>query len=761
LIITVVIFYYGFNKKTNEIYLEESLAKHDQVTLNSKLFLEHQIIEQSNLLRNIEISIHENEYSVDKTLSIFTNHLAANEHLAILEYINNDGIVLISTNQDASREGFQLNENHFSNQITEIHQFVIGGIKYNLSMDALALEVAFSSEEGIILGYLDISFFEEYGSELASSFNTLELKIYQEDGIVIFDSANDLHLLRFRSLLYEDVKEAYISKSPFMVINNKEAIISVEKIADTDWYLLSYEYTDDAFSLKDETQKTIGITIVGIITVFVIGYLLTETLIISEFSDIASRLTMFSDNYQRKPFKESIFKQVDSVRRNLDSMTYELLKNKDELELLAYNNSLTGLPSKQKAIIDFDECKNKRENIFFLYMDLKRFSIFNMNFGFSEGDKILIDIASRLGKLDLYVYHIEADEFLVMLPDATRQDVKIIKNKIRLLLSNELQYGNDYLQIDVNIGIAQYPDNGKSFNELLNCSVIAMREAKDNMTSYYVDYDNSKTPLYKRSSEIELHLKDAIKNDWFDIVLQPIVDVENLSIRGFEVLSRLDSKEFGKVSPDEFIPILEKTHLIYQLDFSVLKKAIMNVKLLQDKYDIDFILSVNFSVETIMRAEFLSKVINTIESLDFKPYHLEIEITESSFIYDFESIKSKMTYLKNKGVLFSEDDFGEGYSSLTYLTKLDLDTLKISKNFLTSIHNHAKNKYLVQSVLELAKKLGFKTIVEGVEDEKTYLLFKKYGCNYIQGYYFYKPLEYSKLDDVLKRLYKGNDNYEE
>ena len=151
-----------------------------------------------------------------------------------------------------------------------------------------------------------------------------------------------------------------------------------------------------------------------------------------------------------------------------------------------------------------------------------------------------------------------------------------------------------------------------------------------------------------------------------------------------------------------------------------------------------------------MKENFTTMIDDALEKFNYDPTLLELEITESSIIKDFEAVTKKMDYLKSKGVKFSEDDFGDGFSSLTYLTRLNIDTLKISRNFLLSILNNVKNRVLVQTIITLSKRLGFYTIVEGVEDQETYELFKDYGCDYVQGYLFYRPMEEQKLLELVK-----------
>jgi diguanylate cyclase (GGDEF)-like protein len=451
--------------------------------------------------------------------------------------------------------------------------------------------------------------------------------------------------------------------------------------------------------------------------------------------------------------KTSRFKEIDDITVHYNEMVTELDYYVERLHDIAYFDSLTKIPSKQKARDEFEELsKVFTVKHCMIYIDIHRFRIINDNYGYDFGDQSLMIIAKVLEKELPNVYRIEGDEFLAYIDMNEINDFEDFIAGIESKITYQLHTSGYPVDIKLKCGISQYQKDGTTFAELFKKSVIACESVQDIVTKNYGFYNEVLSDKYVRNSRIEMLIPSALKNKEFTTVYQPIIDIKTQKIRGFEALSRWKNEDFGVVNPDEFIPILEKRKEVYKLDSNVLLNAVKLVKFIQTEYGINLIASVNISVETIMRDDFIDMVTETLLKFNINPHLLELEITESTIIVDFNKITKKMDYLRGLGVKFSEDDFGDAYSSLTYLSRLKIDTLKISKNFLSTILTNVESKILIKTILDLSKNLGFFTIVEGVETKEVFELFKKYGCDYAQGYLFYKPMDEEKLIDILNDI---------
>jgi len=293
------------------------------------------------------------------------------------------------------------------------------------------------------------------------------------------------------------------------------------------------------------------------------------------------------------------------------------------------------------------------------------------------------------------------------------------------------------------------PNQGENFEILLNHCKKAITSVDRKSEKKVSFYDPSLENEYDRQIKIELSLENALQNKEFTAYYQPIVDITREDIRGFEALARWIHPKLGVVSPGEFIPILEKTHKIHRLDMFIIEKSIQETQIISKKFNKNFIVSCNVSVETILRPNFIEFILESLAKFGYPAKYLELEITESTIIYDFEKIRGIMSKLTSKGVRFSEDDFGDGYSSLNYLTQLDIQTLKISRTFTRNVFKNEKNKYFIETILNLAKSIGLETVIEGVEDLETLNFYKSIQCDYIQGFYFYKPMPFDKLLEII------------
>ncbi|AJA49658.1 diguanylate cyclase (GGDEF) domain-containing protein [Clostridium pasteurianum DSM 525 = ATCC 6013] len=423
----------------------------------------------------------------------------------------------------------------------------------------------------------------------------------------------------------------------------------------------------------------------------------------------------------------------------------------ERIEYLAYHDLLTRLPnniylsSKLKKVMESEQGA-------IIFIGIDNFKNINDTLGHDYGDLLLILCSELIQSLIVdkgMVARFCGDIFSIILYNTKEKEVlKNICDEIINIFKNPFELKDIQVYCTVSIGIAIFPDDGKTVNEILKNADTAMHNSKAMGKNNYSFYDEKIAKKIIRRSNIENGLREAIENNELQLYYQPQIDIKNNKIKGLEVLLRWISPKLGFVSPDEFIPIAEETGLIVKIGAWVLKNACDQCKKWIHKgYEFQTI-SVNISPVQINKSHFLDLINNVITKNGLKPKVLELEITEGTLIKSIKEDAELLNRIIDTGVRISIDDFGKGYSSLNYLTALPISTLKIDKSFIDSINKDSKYRAIVSCIIRLAKDLKYSVIAEGVEKSDQKELLEAMGCNYIQGYYYSKPLpekEFEKL----------------
>lgn len=433
-------------------------------------------------------------------------------------------------------------------------------------------------------------------------------------------------------------------------------------------------------------------------------------------------------------------------------------KNAEEQMLfMAYHDQLTNLPNRiyfmQEMQKLLDTSKDTTNESAVIFIDIDNFNSVNDSFGHRYGD-VLLKIVSELIKFCVKDYGMVArigeDDFLILIPNII--SMAYLKNIIKLInesFESPFEVLDVQTYVTVSMGISVFKKKGSDMDQILKNVDIALHEAKLQGKNNYIFYDDKLGCDIDRKKKIENELQNALEKDEFEIYYQPQVDMDFNKIRGLEALIRWKSPEFGNVPPSEFIPIAEESGLIYKIGEWVLVKACLQAKEWKEKgYSFD-IISINVSPKQMKNRYFLNLINKVLEDSKLDPKYLEIEITEGTLIKSIKEKSRLLQELVNKNIKVSIDDFGTGYSSLNYLTALPINTLKIDKSFIDKICNDNKSQSIIECIIELSKKLNYYVVAEGVESLEQKELLKKMGCDYIQGYYYSKPLPASMIEDIL------------
>lgn len=447
----------------------------------------------------------------------------------------------------------------------------------------------------------------------------------------------------------------------------------------------------------------------------------------------------------------------------------------EKIRLLAYNDPLTLLPNRQAFIERVRQAVSSaiQQNTIgaVLYLDLDEFKRINDILGHNLGDMLLVQVTKRLeshirsndilfrssgykedGEETFSVARLGGDEFTVLLEDIHEPEIAgDVANRIKDTIAGLYNVEGHEVHITPSIGIAVFPQDGSSVDELLKNADTAMyhakRVGKNNCQFYSEDMNVQAATRLK----LEGKLRNALLTEEFSLYYQPQIDIETNEIVSAEALLRWNQPELGMVSPAEFIPIAEETGMILELGEWVLNQACKQAKLWQKTGLQPIRIAVNLSSMQFMQKDLASTVSAILEDNDLDPKYLELEITESIIMRNINDTVSTLSSFKEMGIEISVDDFGTGYSSLSYLSRLPLDTIKIDRAFIKDIPNNKDDMNITSTIIALAKSLGLTVVAEGVESELHLEFLKQHACEKAQGFLISRPLPTEQMSEILQR----------
>lgn len=422
------------------------------------------------------------------------------------------------------------------------------------------------------------------------------------------------------------------------------------------------------------------------------------------------------------------------------------------LHYQAMHDALTDLPNRtllldrlQQAIRSADRSES---DLSLLLLDLDRFKEVNDTLGHHVGDKLLQQIAQRL-KLVLResdtVARLGGDEFCLLLPSATIEKAKVIAFKVIDTVEKTLYIEGHSLSVGASIGIASFPSHGDNPLVLLQRADVAMYVAKRSNKGFTV-YDENVDQHSLRQLAISSELNTAIENNQLVLYYQPKVDLKTNRLSGVEALVRWEHPKHGLLVPDEFIPLAEQSGLIKPLTIWVLHHALDECQRCLDRGH-DIRVSINLSMANLSDLSFADEILEILNQHSVSSGRLKLEVTETALMEEPDNVINALHRLNAMGLRISIDDFGIGYSSLTYLQQLPVNELKIDKSFGLSLIDDANSVVIVRSTIDLAHKLGLRVVAEGVESKDTLDLLNQLGCDAVQGYYLGKPMPMSEMLD--------------
>lgn len=455
------------------------------------------------------------------------------------------------------------------------------------------------------------------------------------------------------------------------------------------------------------------------------------------------------DNHGTPSACVSCFRDISDIKR----------KN-EELEYLAYYDSVTGLYNRNyfihrlsKAV---DQAKENSGTVAVIYIDVDDFKKVNDGLGLILGDEMILNLGQLIQNLlypNMFAARFSTDEFCVAMfnPQNDEEIVRFYKQLCSRLEKPFNLTNRTSVKIKISAGIAKYPEDGTSALDLVKNAQIVINYVKEHGKNQFRFFSRQILSQFLNNMETEKKLLHAIKENQFILYYQPQYDAGTKKTRGTEALIRWVDSSGEMIYPVNFIGLAERLGCIVEIGKWALEEAIKTFSKWYHQYGYRGIMSINVSSIQMQQDDFVVNLFRTINRYQVDPNYIELEITESILISDFEAVIQKVRTIKEYGVRVSLDDFGTGYSSLSYLKDIPIDTLKIDKSFVDHVLTDRCTGIITESVVGMVKKLGLETVAEGVETEEQYEYLKQIDCDSIQGYLFGKPMSGAEFENLIKK----------
>jgi len=568
---------------------------------------------------------------------------------------------------------------------------------------------------------------------------TIILSNIREDHIILHRKSDEIIKL-LKEEKYDEGKNIYFHEI-LPIINDIDVNVDAlydyyqKQIEDTNFKIIKYLQTMKIYTV---------ITPILVIIFTILSGMILKNQIVKPMNYIIEKITLISNGNLAISINPKYLRKSDEIgklSRAFSEMSEKLIKyigeiedKKEVINFLAYHDSLTKLPNRRKFHEQTIKLLNKSKNGAIFLLDLDNFKNVNDSLGHVFGDEVLKEIARLLLKLEedeknLHVSRFGGDEFLLLKEFTTNdENIDLFINRLNDLF-NKTTHSND-------------------INELIMYADLALYSIKNSTKNGYAVFSTAMSESFKEKEKIADLLKVAIENDGFKLLYQSQIDVKTGNVCGYEALLRLNNCD---VSPNEFIPVAEDNGMIIKIDRIVTEKVVKQLKLWKEEgYSIKKI-ALNFSVVQLHDSGYIDFLKMLLEKYGISSKYIEIEITESVLIDNKDMLLPVLSELRNMGIRIAVDDFGSGYSSLTYLAFLPVDCIKLDRSLCIEFLSY-DNKNTIKSLIELVHSLNLEVLAEGIEIYDQVKVLEECKCDFIQGYYFSKPIEAEAVAEMLNEL---------
>ena len=452
------------------------------------------------------------------------------------------------------------------------------------------------------------------------------------------------------------------------------------------------------------------------------------------------------------PFHATGIGEVRSLGLAFERMLTHLQASTRKIRQLAFYDTVSRIPNREKMRVDAPALIGGKNSGALFFLDLDGFKSINDTFGHKAGDELLSMVADRLNNLltsrgadKSLLARVGGDEFVAIIAGVdTVEAARLRAREMIETLQGSFKLQSNHATIGVSIGIAMYPAQGTTYDDLLIRADLAMYVAKNSGRNTYAFFTPDLIGAARARHALETDLALAIRNDELTVRYQPKVSCADGRISGVEALARWHHPTEGEIPPQRFIKIAEEIGLIMELDRFVLRRALADIGDLI-RAGSNVVLAVNVAASDIEDPHFVKDIVKIVREADFPPAQLEIEVTESVAMRNAEIVRERISLLRKLGIRFAMDDFGAGYSNLSTMARLPFDTVKLDRTLAAGVSEDHEKQTILRLALRLANELGFETVVEGVETAEDLRFVSENGATMVQGYIFSPPLPFEEF----------------
>ena len=505
-----------------------------------------------------------------------------------------------------------------------------------------------------------------------------------------------------------------------------------------------------------DTLSALIIFIISLFMVFIITMLYSlDWMVFKPITTVTLALKSKAFNKNASLLLENKTLEISNLIEAFQEMDEKVSQRQGALEHQALHDHLTGLPNRlmlnQHLEYQLLAAERNKKSFSLLLMDLDHFKDVNDSLGHAIGDILLINTSKRLTehvrKSDT-VTRLGGDEFAILLPEANSNEAELIIKNIIKSIKKPFIIGDNTINIGISIGIACFPEDGTDATTLLQHADMAMYVAKRKQIGFS-HYDDSEDFISSNRLKLIADLRIALNNDSLKLYFQPQIDIDGSTVTGAEALLRWEHPEYGFIPPEKIVELAEYIGIIHQLSTWVLEKSIEQCNYWHQQGE-RISIAVNLSVHDLTNTKLCENIGNLLKQYNLPCKFLTLEITESGMMENPARSIEVLNTLSSMGINLSIDDFGTGFSSLSYLKQLPVNELKIDKSFVMNMDNDESDVVIVQSTINLGHNLGLKVIAEGIEHEGLLHLAKQLGCDKYQGYLFGKPQDSEQFIKLIK-----------
>ncbi|MDH5570939.1 MAG: EAL domain-containing protein [Gammaproteobacteria bacterium] len=621
---------------------------------------------------------------------------------------------------------------------------------------------------------------DKTGKMLFYSDDMLRNQSIETEQYRIADNGNSKPYLKIPKDVFASIEKVVAAGTVYEgKLFGQRSLIRGKKIHEN-MYLFSWLPENDLLYESQNLRNVVTIiTLVAIVLGSILAYIALRLLILNPLNKLDMAALSIGEGKLVTDIDVKSHDEMGSLAATFCAMSEKLKSSTDHARYISYHDNLTGLPNR----LMFREylghyianARRKNESLALLFLDVDNFKWVNDTLGHDVGDNLLREFSERLQTMlrtgDIIaqdsikieselIARVGGDEFIILLPNINGAlAAGIVARRILACMQPSFVLDGHEMHAGVSIGATLYPDDGLDPDVLIKNADIAMYHAKKQGKNNYQYYSDSMNELAQQRLKMETRLRKAIEEEQFTLHYQPQVDIVNENIIGMEALIRWLDPVDGYIPPDRFIPVAEETGLILQIGEWVMDKVCKQIHSWKSQGYADIRVAINVSSIQFQRQDLAGMLKKYINKYDLQTGEIEVELTESIYICDEEKVQGTLSAIRKVGVKIALDDFGTGYSSLAYLRRYPIDILKIDRSFINEINQSDDGETVINAIIRMAHAMNLLVIAEGVEDKAQLDFLRKKKCDYIQGYYYYRPMPADEISAILlnKKIRRANN----